>query len=272
MSSVPGPVGCRSYRDVPFKTPDGCPSAFPGEPRSRVVASIRPDPDTFLNGTTLDGAIKRMIANGRDNFVAPALTVWHEAGNLYTNPDGKAPGGTETGHWGDYKITSSKIRSMHVKMQALCNEVGGVDYGCIIYGEIAKMASDTIQDDNWVPNRGFPLDWYGIDVYRNDDPGWGRGDLVNFTAVKNYLDRWLNVAQDRSGRTSPTIYVCECNANDYANRPQFFSDLAAWLHGNGGRRMLTFFKVEPAPHGGPWSSASLRTIDALRDIKLTYGP
>jgi hypothetical protein len=90
------------------------------------------------------------------------------------------------------------------------------------------------------------------------------------------MDRWLEVAQYRSGRASPTVYVCECNANDDANRPRFFSDLAKWLqkwlHLNTGRRMLTFFKEEPAPHGGPWSSASLRTIDALRDIKRTYWP
>jgi hypothetical protein len=278
MRIVPGPVGCRSYRDVPFSTAADCPTVFPGEPGSRVVASIRPHPDKILGDhPDFEAAIKRLIANGRDNpdLVAPALTVWHEAGNLYTDPNGKAPeapGGPPTGHWGDYNLTPSRVRSMHVKMQQWCNDVGGVDYGCIIYGEIAKMASDKIQDDNWVPNAGFALDWYGIDVYRNADPGWGRGDLVNYTAVKNYMDRWLKVAQDRSGRASPTIYVCECNANDDANRPQFFNDLAAWLHVNTGRRMLTFFKEEPAPHGGPWSSASLTTIDALRDIKRTYGP
>src|ERR1700760_589710 len=101
QSAVKGALGCRSYRDTPFKTASGCPTAFPGETEGagpKVVASIRPDPDTFLNTTQLDAAIKNLIEDGARNFSAPQLTVWHEAGNLYTNPNGSdgnggAPGG-----------------------------------------------------------------------------------------------------------------------------------------------------------------------------------
>lgn len=273
-NAVKGAVGCRSYRDHVLKTADDVKNlgGFPGEPGSKVVASIRPDPRVLLDPNNpeqpaFDNAIKALIANGRDNpqLPAPQLTVWHEAGNLYTNCNTPE-------NWCQYNLTAQTVRSMHVKMQNLCNEVGGVGYGCIIYGEISKMASDTDPTHNYVPNPGYPLDWYGIDVYYEDDPGWGRGDLVDYTAVKNYMDRWLAVAKERSGLAYPKINVCECNANatNDAKRPQFFKNLALWLHNNGGRRMLTFFPDGGGPHSVPWPPPQA-TIDALNYIQATYG-
>jgi hypothetical protein len=230
--------------------PTDVPSAFPGEPGSKVVASIRPDPDTFLNGDTLDDAITAMIADGAARFSAPQLTVWHEAGNLYT--------GTE---WDKYNITPSTIRQMHVKMQNLCNEVAGphVGYGCIIYGDISTM-------DEWVPYSPYALDWYGIDVYWND-----QFDLSTYDKLNAYMDDYLALARGRTGLTWPKINVCETNTHLESNRPGFFSNVALWLNNNGGRRMLTFFKDDPAPSGGPWDPDDQDTIDALNAIQAAYG-
>lgn len=248
--AVPGAVGCRSYRDTVIMEPTDVPSAFPGEPGSKVVASIRPDPDTFLDGDTLDDAITAMIADGAARFSAPQLTVWHEAGNLYT--------GTE---WDKYNITSSTIRQMHVKMQNLCNEVAGphVGYGCIIYGDISTM-------DEWIPYSPYALDWYGIDVYWND-----QFDLSTYDMLKAYMDDYLALARGRTGLTWPKINVCETNTHLESNRPGFFSNVALWLNNNGGRRMLTFFKDDPAPSGGPWDPDDQDTIDALNAIQAAYG-
>jgi hypothetical protein len=248
--AVPGAVGCRSYRDTVIMEPTDVPSAFPGEPGSKVVASIRPDPDTFLNGDTLDDAITAMIADGAARFSAPQLTVWHEAGNLYT--------GTE---WDQYNITPSTIRQMHVKMQNLCNEVAGphVGYGCIIYGDISTM-------DEWIPYSPYALDWYGIDVYWND-----QFDLSTYDKLTAYMDDYLALARGRTGLTWPKINICETNTHLESNRPGFFSNVALWLNNNGGRRMLTFFKDDPAPSGGPWDPDDQDTIDALNAIQAAYG-
>jgi hypothetical protein len=55
---------------------------------------------------------------------------------------------------------------MHVKMQDLCDQVASenpglprVDYGCIIYGDISQMASDTDSTLNWVPTQA--IRWTG---------------------------------------------------------------------------------------------------------------
>lgn len=275
-SEVPGAMGCRSYRDNVITVPADVPATFPGEPGTNVVASIRPHPDVFLNGTTLDPAIKAMIANGNANLSAPQLTSWHEAGNLYKS------GNDSNGVPYSSYLTPSKVRSTHVKLQNLCHEVAGtnVGYGCIIYGDISKMASDTDSDLNWVPTATYPMDWYGIDVYyEGDGPGSNSTHplLDSYSLVSQYMNGFLSMARSRSGLTWPKINVCECNANvsNDGKRPQFLKDLALWLNNNGGRRMLTFFPDPAGPHSVTWEhvadAAVPYTINALNYIQLTYG-
>src|SRR5262249_22533799 len=139
-----------------------------------------------------------------------------------------------------------------------------VDYGCIIYGEISQMASDTDTTHNWVPGvppdlSKYPLDWYGIDVYyEGDPPNTGsttpHPDLATYNLVSDYMGGFLSMARNRSGLTWPKINVCETNANvnDDGARPQFFENLALWLYNNGGRRMLTFFPNSAGPHSVTW--------------------
>jgi hypothetical protein len=122
------------------------------------------------------------------------------------------------------------------------------------------------------------LDWYGIDVYYDSGPDWGRGNLDGPGAVANYMGNWLQVAKNRSGGPSstPVIHITECNANDDAARPAFFSNLASWLNSNGGANphMLTFFPKDggtpAAPHSVPWPPPSSSVI-ALQHIQATYG-
>jgi hypothetical protein len=303
LSAVPGAPGCRSYvNDVwtsatqilDFVNGRG----FPGEQHSKPLASIRVDPDTFLNSTDLDDALTKLIINGaemaQDGYFAapPQLTVWHEAGHLYKTGSAfdqynlaplDAPDGTPTNG-----AAAERVRRMHVKMQNLCDAVKSnqatrslphIDYGCIIYGDIEKMANDNDLDGptNWVPKPaaaagGRELDWYGIDIYRTSDgPGKDctHDDLTSPAAVSQVMDRFHAMVMNRTTVSSPHINVCECNADVDQYRPQFFTDLANWLHNNDGRRMLTFWHDDPAPHGGPWSSASETTIKALQNIVST---
>jgi hypothetical protein len=171
---------------------------------------------------------------------------------------------------------------MHVKLQSLCHEVAGtnVGYGCIIYGDISKMASDTDSTHNWVPTSSYPMDWYGIDVYyEGDGPNSNNThpDLATYDLVSQYMDGFLSMARSRSGLTWPKIDVCECNANvsNDGNRPQFFKNLALWLYNNGGRRMLTFFPDPAGPHSVTWEhvadAATPYTINALNYIQSNYG-
>lgn len=284
-SEVPGAVGCRSYRDTPFSTAADCPTTFPGEQGSKVVASIRPDPQVLLDPaqTAFANAIKDLIKDGATKAAngyfagTPQLTVWHEAGNLYS----------DQAKWGQYGISPGQsgapqvVRSMHVKMQALCDQVASenpglprVDYGCIIYGDISQMASDTDSTHNWVPTPSFPLDWYGIDVYYD---GGSHPDLASYDLISDYMGGFLAMARNRSGLTWPKLNVCECNANvgDDGDRPGFFKNLALWLYNNGGRRMLTFFPDPAGPHSVTWShvadAAVPYTINALNDIQGAYG-
>jgi hypothetical protein len=48
-----------------------------------------------------------------------------------------------------------------------------------------NMASDADDSRNFVPKKGSPLDWYGIDVYYDSE--CGRGDLKGPGAVANYM-------------------------------------------------------------------------------------
>jgi len=149
---------------------------------------------------------------------------------------------------------------MHVKMQHLCNEVAGphVGYGCIIHGNISAM-------DKWIPTSRHPLDWYGIDVYWND-----HFDFSTYDKLKAYMDAYLKLARGRTGLKYPKIDVCETNTHQESNRPIFFKNLAKWLHGNGGRRMLTFYKAG-GPSGGAWDAKDTRTIKALKYIEASFG-
>lgn len=241
-AAVPGATGCRSYRDDVIYKPSEVPRTFPGQPGSKVVASLRPYPDALLSGK-LDDAIKAMLRNAVANFSAPQLTVWHEAGNLYQ---------------GRSYITPSAVRQMHVKMHKLCKEVGGVGYGCIIYGDIATM-------EKWVPYKPYALDWYGIDVYWNS-----AFDFSTYGKLKTYLDEYQALAKERTGLKYPKINVCETNTHIESNRPPFFKNVARWLDRNGGRRMLTFYK-SGGPSGGAWDPKDTRTIDALNYIQAHYG-
>jgi len=279
-------VGCRSYRDTPFKdASDFAGTTFPGVQGTKPVASIRPDPTNLLKGD-FDSVIKDFIATGmtkanNSSYFAgtPQLTVWHEAGNLYTDPTGQVKGTNWT--WSDFDLSPQTVRSMHVHMQALCNQVAAanptlprVDYGSIIYGDISQMASDTDSTHNWVPTASYPLDWYGIDVYYD---GGSHADLATYDLVSQYMGGFLSMARNRSGLTWPKLNVCECNAkvsND-GDRPGFFKNLALWLYNNGGRRMLTFFPDPAGPHSVTWAhvvdTTTPYTIDALNYIASNYG-
>jgi hypothetical protein len=280
-------VGCRSYRDDVLS---GAPDVeklggFPGEPGTKVVASIRPNPRVLLDPaqTAFRDALKDLIKDGAtkaadNSFFAgtPQLTVWHEAGNLYSQADWSQYG-IQPGQAGAAQI----VRSMHVQMQELCNEVANenpglprVEYGSIIYGDISLMASETDSAHNWVPTSSYPLDWYGIDVYYD---GGSHADLASYDLVSQYLGGFLTMARNRSGLTWPKLNVCECNANvsDDGDRPGFFENLALWLYNNGGRRMLTFFPDPAGLHSVTWEyvvdAAVPYTINALNDIQSAYG-
>lgn len=236
-AAVPGTVGCRSYRDDVIYRPCDVPTTFPGKPGSKVVASIRPYPDALLSGN-LDDAIIAMLRNGAASFIAPQLTVWHEAGHLYRNLS---------------YITPAVVRLMHAKMQDLCKRVSGVEYGCVIYGDISIM-------DRWIPYTPNALDWYGIDVYWND-----QFDFSTYDKLKAYLDDYRRLARGRTGLDYPKINVCETNTHDASSRPRFFKNVARWLHHHGGSRMLTSYRDDSAS-GGPWVPTDTDTIHALRQI------
>lgn len=247
---VPGNVGCRSYRDVV----NDIPAVWPGVPgATRTLVSLRPHPDDLLAGY-LDEQILDLLA-----VAAPGamLTVWHEAGTLYQSIA---------------YITPQKIRSSHVHMRELCQQAGtGVSYGCCVYGTLSVM-------NKWIPYSPYTMDWYGIDIYDNDNSNNG-GSFRNWSGalddkkIHSYLNQFLAMAQGRTGTINPSIVVPETNSPHVADRPQWFRHIADWLYHNGGRRMYTFFK-DGGPSGGPWLDADdggQPTIDALNYIVSHYG-
>lgn len=240
-AAVPGAVGCRSYQDHVIREPCGVPASFPGAPGSRVVASIRPHPDALLSGG-LDDALLAMLRDGAARFTAPQLTVWHAAGKLYRDLS---------------YITPAVVRLMHLKMQELCNQVPGVQYGCIICGDIPVM-------DRWIPYAPDALDWYGIDVHWNDQL-----DLSTYDQLKVYLDAYRILVQRRTGLTHPRINVCETSADDESGRPGLFRNVARWLHNHGGGRMLASCRDSGTP-GEPWTPADTDTINAFKSIVASY--
>jgi hypothetical protein len=240
-AAVPGALGCRSYRDEVIREPRDVPTHFPGEPGSRVVASIRPYPEALLSGH-LDDALLAMLRHGAVSFAAPQLTVWHEAGSLYRDLP---------------YITPAVVRLMHVKMQELCKQVSGVQYGCVISGDISIM-------DRWIPYAPDTLDWYGIDVHWNAPFDFRANDRL-----AAYLGAFRILAQRRTGLKQPRINVCEASTLDDADRPQFFRNMARWLHHHGGCRMLASYPDGGAP-GAAWAATGADTINALRYIVASY--
>lgn len=238
-AAIPGAVGCRCHRDEVIYEPGDVPIRFPGEPGSRVVASIRPYPDALIGGS-LDDALLAMLRNGASRFTAPQLTVWHQAGHLYRDLP---------------YITPAMVRLMHVKMQELCKQVSGIQYGCVIYGDIPQM-------DRWIPYAPDALDWYGIDVYWND-----QFDFSTYDKLKAYLDAYRLVVQRRTGLTHPKINICATNTDDESSRPGFFRNVARWLHSHDGGRMLASWRGGGTP-GQPWLTDD--TINAFRSIVASY--
>jgi hypothetical protein len=238
-AAVPGAVGCRSYRNDVICEPGDVPASFPGEPGSRVVASIRPYPDALLSGS-LDGALLAMLRDGAARFTAPQLTVWHQAGKRYRDLS---------------FITPAVVRLMHLKMQELCHGVPGVQYGCIICGDIPFM-------DRWIPYAPDVLDWYGIDVHWND-----QFDFRTYDKLKAYLDAFRVQVHRRTGLIHPRINVCETSADDESCRPGFFKNVARWLHhqGGGGRMLASYRDGTP---GQPWMTDD--TINAFKSIVASY--
>jgi hypothetical protein len=96
-------------------------------------------------------------------------------------------------------------------MRNLCQQAGtGVVYGVCIYGTIAEM-------DKWIPHAPPAMDWYGIDVYDNMDSNNGgsfrnASDAVNDSKINAYMDEFRDLARDRTGLTSPSISIPECNS------------------------------------------------------------
>jgi hypothetical protein len=326
-------LGCRSYRDAEFNLvgdpnpdnnlfgwwnvralgsttggPDGDP-IFPGEPGSIPLASIRPQPSVLLDPSgPLDGKIKDFILDGArkaasGHFVGtPQLTAWHEAGHLYQGyaelkPDQDFNSGNPTNG-----TSARTARLMHIKMQNLVKDVNNahptlpnVEYGCIIYGDVIKMANDNDPQGptNWVPTAASgsgasadgALDWYGIDLYFEPDPpdpNTGAASdcthplLADYTLVRNQLNTLQAMASGRANGKPLRINICECNAKGDAVRPLYFENLAQWLILNAGYRMLTFFPDPAGHHSVTWFSVAspspdTATVSALNDIQHNYG-
>ena len=285
-----GAFACRSYRDNVIIDPTGVPTVFPGQSGAFNTASIRPHPDYFLSsgshyndlyhgsavGPQIETAINLLIQNGCDTFgaagLAPQLSVWHEAGNLYGS-------GTDSNGdlWGVY-LTASKVRSMHVKMQNMINAINalsknagrGVGYGAIWYGDGSGTNGPwgTGQGGPWWPTSqggtGNPdLDWYGYDVY--DDLNH---DLSDSTKVNSYMNSVLTGIKNNTNYTAPRIVVAECNSITEANRYWFYRNLAQWLFNNGGKRMEMFYKC--GHKSGCYSAETSHTKTAWQYIQNNY--
>src|SRR5262249_32477579 len=133
-------------------------------------------------------------------------------------------------------------------------QVPGVQYGCIISGDIPLM-------DRWIPYAPDALDWYGIDVYWNDP-----FDFSTYDKLKVYLDAYRLLAQRRTGLPHPRINVC-ATTDDESCRPGFFKNVARWLHHQGGSKILASCQNAGTPER-PWMTDTL--ITAFQSIVASY--
>jgi hypothetical protein len=210
------------------------PTGWPAGPAgSTALVSIRPVPADLLAGR-LDGQIRAFLASappGSD------LTTWHEAGNL-------------TGYPG--YITAPAMRRVHRYMQRLC---AGTN---VRYGPVLCMRPSSMTP--WlVPG----LDWYGLDIYDWPEFHDPRGPLDLRGRLYPRLDQWRGVVQQVTGRRAPALSICETNSVHPAHRPKWFSALAGWLGGNGGRCLLTYWSDSPGAVG-PWLPHDRAVVRALR--------
>ncbi len=230
----------RAYRDEYNFIPTVWPSKT-SVPDAKVTLSLRPVPADLLAGR-LDARLKSFIASAPPGV---KLSAWHEASNLPGYPD---------------FINAPTMSAVHAHMQALCRG-SNVRYGSIICAVPSRTKA-------WM---GANLDWYGLDVY---DFGEGQFRSWNGKISKSKLfarlDDMLATCRDLSGNDSPQIDICETNSPRLAHRADWFTMLAEWLHGNGGRCLQTFWN----PTGslsGPWLPDDVQTINALRSISHEYG-
>jgi len=118
--------------------------------------------------------------------------------------------------------------------------------------------------DRWIPYAPDALDWYGIDLDGN-----APFDLGSYERLKGYLDGFRLVVQRRTGLTHPRINVCEANTRDESSRPQFFRNVARWLHHHGGCRMLASYRAGGAGDGPP-AAIDADAINAFKAIVASY--
>src|SRR5215475_1382777 len=173
--SQPPVLGCRGYRDNVIIDPTMVPKSFGDIAGVKMLMSIRPHPDYFLSsgshyngnykgspvGPQIEDAINAFLQDGCTTYgaagLAPQLSTWHEAGNLYQK-------GTDSNgmSWGTY-LTASKVRSVHVKMWNMVQAVNannpgaGIGYGPIMYYTGSSGSRDLSQMEQWFPSSSYPM-------------------------------------------------------------------------------------------------------------------
>jgi len=246
---VPGLVGRRVYRD------DGTlPEVWPGTqegsagnfwPGQRVIYSVRPDPTELIAGN-LDAQVRALVATAPPGA---CLTSYHEAGAL--------------DHGQAYSSVSHQaMRDVHIRMHDLC-QGSNVAYGTITCGPPAQMY-------RWVPGPGYPMDWYGVDIW--DGPNW-RADAsapLNVPALHARLDQNLQYAQNGSGQAHPVLHVPETNSQYPAKRAEWLECIAEWMSQNGGQIMCTHWDAD-GPLSGDFPVSDEVLIAALNEIVAQYG-
>ena len=229
----------RAYRDEYNFVPTVWP-AKESVPDAPVTLSIRPVPADLLAGR-LDAQLKALIAAAPPGV---KLSAWHEASNLPGYPD-----------W----VTADSMSAVHAYMQELCRG-SNVRYGSII----CAVPSET---KAWM---GTGLDWYGLDIYDFGEGQFRHPFTGGISRAKLFarLDDMLDTCRELTRRDAPEIDICETNNPRREHRAEWFTLLAEWLDGNGGRRLETFWN----PTGslsGPWLPDDQDTIRALRLIAST---
>ncbi len=246
---VPGLAARRVYRD------DGTlPQSWPGTqesstwdwwPGQRVIYSVRPDAAKLAAGQ-LDAKVRAFVATAPPGS---CLTSYHEAGAL------------QHGH-AYAELSQQAIQDVHIKMHDLCKG-SNVAYGTITCGPPPQMYQ-------WVPGPGYPMDWYGVDIW--DGPNW-RADAtapLNVTALHARLEQNVQYAQDRLGKPGPVLHVPETNSQYPARRGEWLECIAEWLSQNGGQAMCTHWAVG-GPLSGDFPAGDASLITTLNSIVRDYG-